>query len=95
METVWNTFGKKKPHSNHESIQESFEQHLERMKIFRKSHNLAKPGECSRTLGTPHTKIEPVAPEVRKLLITLLIIGYVLNLIHERGTVVLPQNWQN
>ena len=95
MEIVWNNFGKEKTHSNYESRQDSFEQHLERMKKFRRSHYLAKSKECLRASGAPNAKVEPEAPEPQKLLSILLLIGYVLNLIHERGTVVLPQNWQN
>ena len=48
----------------------------------------------SRGLGTPQAKIATVAPELRKFLPKLLIIGHVLNLIRERGTI-LPRNWQN
>jgi hypothetical protein len=51
--------------------------------------------ECSRTPVVYYAKIEPVIPESYKLWITLLIIGYVLNLIQERGTILLPRNWQN
>ncbi len=95
MEILRNTRGNEQSPSSHESYQESFKQHLESMRIFRRSHEFAERNGCSRALGTPRAKIEPVAPEFYKLLPTLLIIGYVLNLIHERGTVILPRNWQN
>lgn len=95
MEMSWEDLGKKTLPSKHESQQESFEQHLECMRIFRKSHDLAEQNKCSRALGTPHAKIELASPEFPKLLLTLLMISYVLNLIHERGTVLLPRNWQN
>jgi hypothetical protein len=51
--------------------------------------------EKSRELAAPHARTDPVTPESYNLLITLLIIGYLLNLIQERGTVLLPRNWQN
>ena len=95
MEIVWNTYGKKPPPSDHESSQESFELHLERMRIFRKDHDPAEPNKHLRAPGTPNAKKEPAAPEYQKLLLTLLKIGYVLKLVHERGTVLLPRNWQN
>ena len=95
MEMAWDALGKKTSPSKHKSQQDSFEQHLERMRIFRKSHNLAEQNKYSRELGTPHAKIEPASPEFQKLLLTLLMTGYVLNLIHERGTILLPRNWQN
>ena len=95
MESAGKTFGKERSHSNHESHQDSFEQHLERMRIFRKSHDLAESKKSSGAPDTPHAKIEPVTPESRELLSTLLLAGYVLNLINERGTVVLSRNWQN
>ena len=95
MEMAWNALGKESSHSTHWSHQDSFEQHLERMRIFRKSHDLAEQNKCSRAPGAPHARIEPEAPEFHKLLTTLLITGYVLNLIQERGTILLPRNWQN
>ncbi len=95
MEMAWNAPGKESPHSNHWSHQDSFEQHLERMRIFRKSHDLIDQNKYSRAPGSPHTMIDPEAPEFHKLLQTLLTAGYVLNLIQERGTILLPRNWQN
>lgn len=95
MEMVWHALAKDSSPSNHQSHQDSFEQHLERMSIFRKSHDLAEPDKYSKALGTPHAQIESAAAEFHKLLLTLLIISYILNLIHERGTVLLPRNWQN
>ena len=76
-------------HPNQESRQDSFEQHLERMRIFRQSHDPEDPPAP----GTP-PRIKP-ASEAHKLLSPLLIIGYILNLVHERGAVLLPRNWQN
>jgi hypothetical protein len=49
----------------------------------------------SKAHSTPHAKIEPSSPELRNLLLTLLTTGYILKLINERGTVLLPRNWQN
>ena len=95
MESAGETFGKEKSHSNHESRQDSFEQHLERMRTFRKAHDLAESKKTSGTPDASHARIEPVAPESRELLSKLLLAGYVLHLINERGTVTLPQNWQN
>ncbi len=95
MEILQNTHGNEESPSSHDSCQGSFKQHLESMGIFRRSHEFTEHNGCSKALGTPHAKIEPVAPEFHKLLPTLLIIGYILNLIHERGTVILPRNWQN
>jgi hypothetical protein len=51
--------------------------------------------KCSRALGTPHTQTELASAESHKLLLTLLMTGFVLNLIQERGTILLPKNWQN
>ena len=95
MEMAWNALEKKSPHSNHESRQESFEQHRERMRIFRRSHDFAEHIKHQKAPSSYPAKIKPVAPESYKLLSTLLIIGYVLNLIQEQSTVLLPKNWQN
>lgn len=83
MESIEYPFGKEWPHFNHESFQESFEEHLERMKIFREAHDLAD------------SRKSPGAPESLEILTALQLTGYVLNLIRERGTILLPRNWQN
>lgn len=95
MESAGKAFGKERSHSNYESRQDSFEQHLERMRVFRKSHDLAESKKSSGAPDASHARIEPGAPESHELLSTLLLTGYILNLINERGTVVLSRNWQN
>jgi hypothetical protein len=95
MEIVWNNFGKEPPTSDHESSQELFELHTERMKIFRKDHDPAEPNKPSRASSTPHIKKEPAVPEYQTILVTSLRIGYVLRLVRERGITLLPRNWQN
>jgi len=93
MESVEKPSGKDRSHSSNESLQESFEQHLERMKIFRKSHDLAESRKSSGAPDVFHARIEPPVPH--EFLSTLLITGYILNLINEHGTAVLSRNWQN
>ena len=95
MEILRNTCGSEPPPANDQSCPDSFKQHLDHMKIFRRCHDFAEHNEYSKALFTFDANIEPVAAEFHKLWLTLLKIGYVLNLIHERGTVLLPRNWQN
>jgi hypothetical protein len=95
METVWNNFGKEPRPSDHESNQESFELHTQRMKIFQKDHGPAEPNKHLKAPSTPYVKKEPAASEYQKILVTLLSIGYILRLVQERGTALLPRNWQN
>jgi hypothetical protein len=83
LETAWNTFGKEPPPSKRDNRQEEFEQHCERMKLFRKSHDPA------------HTGAEALPPEYQQLLSTLRMVSYILNLVREQSAVTLPQNWQN
>ena len=72
---------------------ETFAQHLERMRRFRRLHDLAgdnNPG----TAGTSPTESDPAANTCR-LPPSLQAAGYILKLIQERGTLLLPRNWQN
>ena len=52
-------------------------------------------GTCGNEPSPSNAKTEPEASESHKILLTLLKISYVLNLIRERGTVLLPRNCQN
>ena len=67
----------------------TFEEHNERMKAFRRAH------QASNDIGARdyHGSISP--KELRKILPPLKNMGYLLNLIQERSTVILPENWQN
>jgi hypothetical protein len=73
---------------------ETFEQHMERMRRFRRLHDLAGHNKSTRISSIPPVEANPAAepPEIRP---SLLKIGYILNLIQKRGTVLLPRNWQN
>jgi len=51
--------------------------------------------EYKRALMPLCGDIEILMPEFNKLPLTLLKIHFVLNLIHEQGTVILPRNWRN
>jgi hypothetical protein len=68
--------------------QDSFEQHFRRMKEFRMIHDSLKTNKSPET----HTEAEPVPDN---LLPALAKFGYVLDIICERGTLLLPRNWQN
>ena len=95
MEIVWNNSGKEPLPPEHVSSQESSEPYPAFMRIFPKYHDSAGSNKHLRVPGTPHVKKEPATPEYRKILLTLMRISYVLKLIHECGTVLLPRNWQN
>lgn len=73
----------------------SFEAHRELMRKFRLSHPPPGPGESPGTPENRHAATESVTPEWHRTLPMLLKFGYVLNLIRERGTPLLPRNWQN
>jgi hypothetical protein len=80
--------------SRHKSHWETFAQHNERMRIFRISHELVEYTKCLKASGytLARTQQAPASPKNRP---SLPKIGYVLNVTHKCGTVLLPRNWQN
>ena len=96
MATAWNDFQNEPSPASNKRHQESFEQHVERMKMFQKSHGPIKPSKQPRAPDDiTHAKAEEVLPELHELMPALIITGYVLELVQECGTVMLPRNWQN
>ena len=95
MKTVWNSYRNEQPYSNHMSSRESFEQHDERMRIFRRTHDLAQYAKRTTALCDTPTRIELIRPKSGRDLLILLHLRYVLKLVHANRTVILPRNSQN
>ena len=72
--------------------QDTFEQHDQRMRMFRKSHELIR---YANYLRAESLKQASPPTDLQKLLPSLMKIGYLLSLVKERDSVLLPKNWQN
>ena len=72
----------------HGGTRDLFAEHKRRMTEFRRAHAPLR-NTADRESG------EPREAESILLLPALQMFGYVLNLIRERGTILLPRNWQN
>ena len=95
MKTKWGGSGNEQSHSNHNRSRGSFEQHVERMRAFRRAHDFT---QYAGSTTTPHNTA--IKPDIRRVessknLLALLRLRSLLRLIHTNGTVMLPKNWQN
>jgi hypothetical protein len=89
MRIILESWGLEPPHS-HRGCGALFRRHLGDMRELRRSHDST---EGNKRPGPPEAGVP--AAETQKQLETLLKISYVLNLVRERGGVLLPRNCQN
>ena len=74
--------------AGYQTHRETLEECLERVRSFQKACDPDKPGQHPPAPDMINAEIQNILPNLAK-------IGYLLNLIQERGTVLLPPNWQN
>jgi hypothetical protein len=65
------------------------------MSAFWEDYDASPQDQNPAALSTAKGDAGAAATELQSILPTLIKIGYLLNLIHQRNTVLLPENWQN
>ena len=75
--------------------QETFAENIERVSTFQEDYDASPRGHNPAALSPAKGDASAAATEFQAILPTLVKIGYLLNLIHQRSTVLLPENWQN